>query len=314
MHLFVVSDELFGFCKDGERGEGPAGGGDREYNFRLSAHQLLQLQEQILILIQRGLTWKDALTQCVLQNTLVAFAFKRAFNPNSCEEALLSLSDDVATDDVATDVKDDISAVLQKLLAYQGEGGGYSTPLLLKKSVDDLTLGLDGRLTNSNKRDEFVQIHKYFDQSKGQLKRDPFLMDENFLSYLSPYGSPRPDADVRSANVPVSDDSPQFDSRIQSYVDAIERLSSLREPDDQLAPESRVMVDNSILVQNSDDRNRVQGFNQNSDLDRGQSIEQSLNEYIDQDQSQMYPTDDVDEFLRSQIPYDSQLSDEAGGL
>ena len=33
----------------------------------------------------------------------------------------------------------------------------------------------DTDLLGSNKRDEFVQVHKYFDQSKGQLKRDPFL-------------------------------------------------------------------------------------------------------------------------------------------
>ncbi|XP_041367859.1 receptor-type tyrosine-protein phosphatase N2-like [Gigantopelta aegis] len=287
-------DQLFGFCKNNQRNGRDQADGENEFNFHLSSQELDQLQAQIVILIQRGLTWKDALTQCVLQNTLVAFAFKNSFNPNSCEDALLSLSDDYSND-----VKDEISSVLQKLLAYQGDDDGYSSPVL-KKSMDDLGLGLeDGLQTNSNKRDEFVQIHKYFDQSKGQFKRDPFLTDENSLNYLSPFNSPRSDADV-----PVPDDSSQYDSRIRSYVNTIEQLSSLQKFDDQPPIDSQLMDEkNSILVQN-DDQNSGRYTDQNS----GRYTDQNSDRYIDQ----MYPVDDseVEDFLRSQMSSNSVSNDD----
>ncbi|CAL1542082.1 unnamed protein product, partial [Lymnaea stagnalis] len=131
-----------------------------ENRFKLETRQIERLEEEIRRLIRAGFTWKDAYTQCTLQNTLLEFRHGRTFNRHLCEDAL-----GVASPDWSDDVNSEIATVLLQLL----ESG--------KVSLDDLTsqgqADRDLDLFNSNKRDEIVQIHKYFDKSTGQLKRDP---------------------------------------------------------------------------------------------------------------------------------------------
>ena len=172
--------------------------------FRLETSQIEQLEETIWTLIQGGFTWQDAYTQCALQNLLVAFRRGRRFGPRLCEEALgVSLPGSEGT--WAEDASSDIATVLGELLQSPGAGrplsAGSFPPSLRPQSaypqLDGLLKGGERygasemypdergqgygygeegmERLGSNKRDEFVQVHKYFDQSKGQLKRDPFL-------------------------------------------------------------------------------------------------------------------------------------------
>ena len=86
-------------------------------------------------------------------------------------------------------------------------------------------------LLGSNKRDEFVQVHKYFDQSKGQLKRDPFLRDDvdpyNFLTAF-----PQEAVQVHSDHAPPKQDGDRFAPSAPVLPSAMEPTSDEVEEDE----------------------------------------------------------------------------------
>ncbi|KAL8586996.1 hypothetical protein ACOMHN_023386 [Nucella lapillus] len=61
-------------------------------------------------------------------------------------------------------------------------------------------------LLDSNKRDEFVQVHKYFDKSKGQLKRDPFLGRGEMDPYNFLLAFPQQAVEVQGGDLPSQQD------------------------------------------------------------------------------------------------------------
>lgn len=132
---------------------------NQDNRYELETRQIERLEEEIQHLIQAGFTWKDAYTQCTLQNMLVEFSRGRIFNRKLCEDALVST-------DWTQDVTNEIARVLQRL-----ESGDHDAVTSESEAERDFDL------LNSNKRDEIVQVHKYFDRSTGQLKRDPYFED-----------------------------------------------------------------------------------------------------------------------------------------
>lgn len=158
---FYLSDLLFGSCQTvftrALKGEN---------KFELETNQIERLEEEIRRLIEAGFTWKDAFTQCTLQNALLAFSRGRTFNRRLCEAALVDAAD------VST-VNGEIANVLLNLL----ESGKVDELPQNDDQIDDEYD--DEGLVNSNKRDEIVQVHKYFDKSTGLFKRN--------LYYKTPY-------------------------------------------------------------------------------------------------------------------------------
>jgi len=155
------NDFLFGSCQSvfSQPGDGN--------EFHLQTAHIELLDTEIQRLIATGFTWRDAYTQCVLQNTLVGFANDRSFDHFLCEDAL-----GVASSDWSTEVNDEIASALASLLEQarvppdQEEAKympNYNT------NTDNFDFSSDNR-----KRDEIVQVHKYFDKSKGLFKRDPY--------------------------------------------------------------------------------------------------------------------------------------------
>ena len=156
--------------------------------------------------------FQDAFTQCTLQNLLVSFQREVLFSPRLCEDALgVSLPQP----SLSSAVDSELASVLQQLirsssdeelrnalqedysnpeLPYQ-EDSPLSKPYILADEAaygaPEYGLGNEIDLLGSNKRDEFVQVHKYFDKSKGQLKRDPFLaaamMNEDPYNFITAF-------------------------------------------------------------------------------------------------------------------------------
>lgn len=198
--LYVVADLLFGSCQNRHSRHGTIrpDSNRAQGNFHLKSRQIELLEDAILKLIQDGFTWQDAYTQCTLQNLLVAFQRNDHFNPGLCKDAL---GVSVSSSSLAKEADTEIAAILKELLQSTGIGRQEkdpSTPFSnLEETYEDdypeeESNGLeasdyeDGGLDfqNSNKRDEFVQVHKYFDKSQGQLKRAHFLhLDENDDQY-----------------------------------------------------------------------------------------------------------------------------------
>ncbi|XP_059163240.1 receptor-type tyrosine-protein phosphatase N2-like [Physella acuta] len=137
-----------------------------ENKFELETSQIERLEDEIRRLIEAGFTWKDAFTQCTLQNALLAFSRGRSFNRRLCEAALVDAGD-------GPDVNGEIANVLLNLLE-----SGKVDDLPQNDDQGDDEYDVDG-LVNSNKRDEIVQVHKYFDKSTGLFKRN--------LYYKTPY-------------------------------------------------------------------------------------------------------------------------------
>uniref|UniRef100_A0A0B7AWG7 Uncharacterized protein n=1 Tax=Arion vulgaris TaxID=1028688 RepID=A0A0B7AWG7_9EUPU len=133
--------------------------------FQLSRNDISALEDEIARLSNAGFTWKDALTQCTLQNMLIELREGRMFKRYFCEEALNQEPQSFTED---TDSPN--GRVFVKLL----EPGDIPLDNILVQASDTES---DADLFNNNKRDEIIQIHKYFDESRGQHKRDPYLVD-----------------------------------------------------------------------------------------------------------------------------------------
>lgn len=179
-----------------------------EPRFKLEEDEIVRLGKAITVLVKAGFTWKDAFTQCTLQNTLVEFARRRLFDPTLCKDAL-SLS----SEDLNESINDEIAAVLLNLL-----DSGEVQYINDEQAQEDPEI--DG--FNSNKRDEIVQVHKYFDKSKGQLKRDPYEAIQKDSPYQYFY-SPLNDGDEQSEREDSVFLEPQssYDSKLLSGVENV---------------------------------------------------------------------------------------------
>ena len=167
----------------------------------MTDYEIRQLEKQITALIQAGFTWKDAFTQCILQNTLIGFT--RTTPPTNlqlhrlCQDALgvagswgdkLLPLDQEEEEEEATEeaINSEIASILLRLLT----SAESLDPARKNEREIATSLGPEEEFTehgdaqssklmkellgSSQKRDEIVQVHKYFDKSKGTKKRDPY--------------------------------------------------------------------------------------------------------------------------------------------
>ncbi|XP_025095997.1 receptor-type tyrosine-protein phosphatase N2-like [Pomacea canaliculata] len=213
-------------------------------------------------------------------NTLVAFQRGRHFSPRLCEDALgvspsSSSSHSSSSSPAATWVQgtdSEIAAVLKELLrtAEVGERPSARNFLHPRSDLSDWRprhhrsqsptdnfmfpwgqeaegqeeSEFDDGLypLNSNKRDEFVQVHKYFDQSKGQLKRAPFVPVSDSDNYIKAFPQetlrlPSDDGatDLDKSYSPYQAFSP---SEEQALLEAVQQEEEQQEEDD-VAPEGQ---------------------------------------------------------------------------
>lgn len=119
-------------------------------------------------LIESGHSWQDPYTQCLLQNMLVSYRSGQRFIRGACSEK---------TRDWSTGVSDEINNVLLQLY------NAYSNADKRSQYLPDL----ESDWRPSDKRDEIVQVHKYFDESATPFKRrlDPQpASDQELYQYL----------------------------------------------------------------------------------------------------------------------------------
>lgn len=141
---------MFGTCQDRED--------YKEFSeYPLDRETLEDLEKQILLLIEDGFSWRDAYTQCMLQNILVHGQLKNFDNALCSRKSAW-----------AQNTEDDITGVLQNLYDYYASLRGRPTDLSSIDSAAALEYVPD---QSSQKRDEFLKIHKYFDPSKSNWKR-----------------------------------------------------------------------------------------------------------------------------------------------
>lgn len=172
--MFLFSDLLFGNCQQSNTIKD-------YYQYQLSRKALESLEKHIRRLIKGDYSWRDAYTQCVLQNALLVYRQQKSFEIDICHD--LKITDDSWTEGV----NQDLSEVLEKVLQ------GYYAPEE-NPSIEESNLGI----SDSNKRDEIIHVHKYFDKSMephskrqyGGAGSDAMLDDQNYLHYLPDYYSP----------------------------------------------------------------------------------------------------------------------------
>ncbi|GFO24514.1 receptor-type tyrosine-protein phosphatase n2 [Plakobranchus ocellatus] len=262
-----------------------------EPHFTLTSSEILRLERQIITLVQAGFTWKDAFTQCILQNTLIGFTQTRSEARNYqlhrlCEDALGvagSYREDISgpSEEEATEeaINSEIASILLRLLAsaenldgarpddrdiaslvpsensgVMSEQPGLSSSRLMKEL-----------LRSSQKRDEIVQVHKYFDKSKGTWKRDPYVSgyykEQEPRSSLNPYSLYYPMAS--SNNVAARDlYSPNYGSMKQD--------ENVFDSDGNWARDEDDVLRNAVL---GSDQIATQGYPETEDADWEQIID-----------------------------------------
>ncbi|XP_060561184.1 receptor-type tyrosine-protein phosphatase N2-like isoform X2 [Ruditapes philippinarum] len=156
-----IDDLLFGTCS---RSGIPA-----SFDYTLQKHDLKKLEVEILKLVKDGFSWGDGYTQCIIQNVIISLTIKEPFSKKICYSLLF---------DWKKPVQDEISSVLESL---------YEQTVPLDRFTSAEEYEPVSLLSPSQKRDEIVRVHKYFDKNEKIHKRNFFggsqLGFSNYLSY-----------------------------------------------------------------------------------------------------------------------------------
>lgn len=210
------SDLLFGNCQLSNNEHD-------YYQYRLSPKALEVLEYEIRRLIQKGVSWHNAYTQCILQNILVAYRQEQSFDESRCSDSLSYIT---------SDINNEISSVLKNILDnYEN----YNPEQVYYENVEPNYFLND--FSKSTKRDEIVQVHKYFDKSKGLHKRKlsaPNLSQKlyNYLLFGQQENSRQPDS---NADISLAD--------IQSLQYYLQQLKSPRFSTDSAVDDDDVQAD-----------------------------------------------------------------------
>ena len=192
-----VSDRLFGNCQS--YFEEPD-----TYQYFLNERQLLNLESEVEALLDQGYTWRSLYTQCTLGSVLLAYRMDISYDPDFCTPKK-QRQDDL---DWEADLTEETLALLQKYFDdYYDDGDSTPSsetavgePIDYDEDVED-TVDVDSRSQNSveeypnyysneedsypdkddvifdplQKKDEFVNVHKYLKSHK----RDPAYSAES---------------------------------------------------------------------------------------------------------------------------------------
>ncbi|XP_052246751.1 receptor-type tyrosine-protein phosphatase N2-like isoform X2 [Dreissena polymorpha] len=189
--LPCIDDLLYGTC-----------GGSNfpdSFAFQLSEHDLMKLGDETGKLVLSGFTWGDGYTQCIVQNVILSLASKEPFSKLVCYDLLYAKNKPVS---------DEVNAVIAEL--YDESLNRGLDPV---NNFDEISL-----IPNSQKRDEIVRVHKYFDKNEKLHKRywDPFKdgifpygyypQDDPFAMSPKYFNSPQdPVAEWENTRIPLED-------------------------------------------------------------------------------------------------------------
>ena len=155
------SDLLFGTCS--------GSGVPANFDYSLQKHDLRKLETEILKLVKDGFSWGDGYTQCIIQNVIISLTIKEPFSKKICYSLLF---------DWKKPVENEITSVLDNL---------YDRTVPLDRLSSGAEYEPVSLLSPSQKRDEIVRVHKYFDKNEKIHKRNFFgdspLGLTNYLSY-----------------------------------------------------------------------------------------------------------------------------------
>jgi protein tyrosine phosphatase len=157
-----VDDRLFGNCQKENRRKD-------HYEYFLDHSTLQKLEISIERLLEEGYTWNNVLTQCVLGNILLSYRRGISPDPDWCNK--------IGIEDQGKDqeVIDDTTNILEKYFVdHYSSLRNNELPALSDRSIED-TVDIDypngGFSGPSQKKDEFVTIHKYFSKEKPNVDK-----------------------------------------------------------------------------------------------------------------------------------------------
>jgi len=164
--MIYVSDLLFGTCGDN--------GVPDSFAYQLSSHDLKKLGEETGKLTKYGFTWLDGYTQCIIQNVLVSLTIREPFSKKVCYPLIFDFNE---VDGSSLAQISEIYDALEQLYKSQNNYDNLENVYELEQLPF---------LQNSQKRDEIVKVHKYFDKNKKIHKRywNPETL---YLSYNQPF-------------------------------------------------------------------------------------------------------------------------------
>ena len=120
----------------------------------------MKLLKELVKLKKNKLSWLDGYTQCIVQNVILSLSLREPFSKKICYDLLF---------DWESETENAIASVLGELFK------------------DNLAIQQPGSfpVSRSQKRDEIIRVHKYFDKSKGIHKRliQPSSFESSYLSY-----------------------------------------------------------------------------------------------------------------------------------
>ncbi|KAK3587920.1 hypothetical protein CHS0354_014437 [Potamilus streckersoni] len=201
--ICLFSDLLFGHCHS----RSVPGS---SYRYQLELNELEVLEKHVWRLIKQGLTWKDEYTQCVLQNVLVAMQYQKSFNNDICKDLTFDWSPEAASE-----IESALNNIYRKYVQKYGNGLTYDDI----DSSDNLPV-----ISSSHKRDEIVQVHKYFDKSQGLHKRRNYK-PHSTPNYLGFYPNDRGLENLRKLNLNGrTSDSRASNEEVQAVEDYLHAL------------------------------------------------------------------------------------------
>ncbi|KAL4222022.1 hypothetical protein ACF0H5_018067 [Mactra antiquata] len=185
-----IDDLLFGTCA--------YSGIPANFVYTLTKHDLLKLEEEILKLVHDGFTWRDGYTQCIVQNIIISLSIKQPFSKTICYGLIFER--DNGEENALSSMLDDVYANTNRFDRINN-GANFN----------DLDLAL---LSPSQKRDEIVRVHKYFDKNEKIHKRNfwsPYNDEETYLSpdvdlmRYGPQNLPQDDEGWENTGIPYKD-------------------------------------------------------------------------------------------------------------
>jgi len=125
-----INDALFGNCQKSQGPKDP-------FQYYLDPSALAALEKEIVQLLEAGYTWHDVYTQCKLGNILLAFRKGVSFDPYWCEKV-------AQNPEISNALTGETAAVLEKYFQdyYNGQ--------------------MQDTMSEPEKKDQFVNVHKYF--------------------------------------------------------------------------------------------------------------------------------------------------------
>lgn len=135
------------------------------FTYTLTENDLKKLEIEILKLVKYEFSWKDGYTQCIIQNVIISLSIREPFSKRICSDLIFEFNGPM---------EDDIQSIFSQLV---DRSGLIEAP----RPADEYKLDV---FAPSQKRDEIVRVHKYYDKNKKLHKRQFYEPNLDYSSYL----------------------------------------------------------------------------------------------------------------------------------